>query len=84
MKFRLSSRRAPFGRSSTVPTDSFADDRFFYSSRSGTVTAAASCSGAGQQMGAHNVFVYGSLQADDVVRILLKRVPQSSPAFLHD
>ncbi|CAH9062420.1 unnamed protein product [Cuscuta epithymum] len=30
-----------------------------------------------------NVFVYGSLQADDVVRVLLNRVPPSSPAALH-
>ncbi|KAF3446477.1 hypothetical protein FNV43_RR11656 [Rhamnella rubrinervis] len=32
----------------------------------------------------HNVFVYGSLMADDVVRALLKRVPLSSPAILND
>ncbi|KAJ7966021.1 AIG2-like protein [Quillaja saponaria] len=32
----------------------------------------------------HNVFVYGSLLADDVVRVLLKRVPSSSLAILHD
>lgn len=31
----------------------------------------------------HNVFVYGSLLADDVVRVLLNRVPQTSPAILH-
>ncbi|XP_038885505.1 AIG2-like protein D isoform X2 [Benincasa hispida] len=31
----------------------------------------------------HNVFVYGSLLADDVVRVLLKRIPQSSSAVLH-
>ncbi|KAF5747060.1 AIG2-like protein [Tripterygium wilfordii] len=31
----------------------------------------------------HNVFVYGSLMADDVVRVLLKRVPHSSLAILH-
>ncbi|KAK4435657.1 AIG2-like protein D [Sesamum alatum] len=31
-----------------------------------------------------NVFVYGSLLADDVVRALLTRVPPSSPAILHD
>ncbi|XP_010263347.1 PREDICTED: protein AIG2 A isoform X2 [Nelumbo nucifera] len=30
----------------------------------------------------HNVFVYGSLLADEVVRVLLKRVPESSPAAL--
>ncbi|XP_043714289.1 AIG2-like protein D [Telopea speciosissima] len=34
--------------------------------------------------GFHNIFVYGSLLADDVVRALLKRVPESSPAILHD
>ncbi|KAK4755971.1 hypothetical protein SAY87_009728 [Trapa incisa] len=34
-------------------------------------------------MEACNVFVYGTLIADDVVRILLKRVPPSSPAILH-
>ncbi|XP_058183887.1 AIG2-like protein D [Rhododendron vialii] len=32
----------------------------------------------------HNVFVYGSLLADEVVTVLLKRVPDSSPAILHD
>nr|AFK48439.1 unknown [Lotus japonicus] len=32
----------------------------------------------------HNVFVYGSLLADEVVRILLKRVPPSTPATLPD
>ncbi|KAK4389064.1 AIG2-like protein D [Sesamum angolense] len=30
------------------------------------------------------VFVYGSLLADDVVRVLLNRVPPSSSAILHD
>ncbi|KAL2472267.1 AIG2-like family protein [Abeliophyllum distichum] len=30
----------------------------------------------------HNVFVYGSLLADDVVQVLLNRIPPSSPAFL--
>lgn len=32
----------------------------------------------------HSVFVYGSLLADDVVRVLLKRVPQSSSAILNN
>ncbi|KAL5782858.1 hypothetical protein ACOSP7_007887 [Xanthoceras sorbifolium] len=32
----------------------------------------------------HNVFVYGSLLADDVVRVLLKRVPESSMAVLNN
>ncbi|MBA0594380.1 hypothetical protein Gorai_011288, partial [Gossypium raimondii] len=32
---------------------------------------------------AHNVFVYGSLLADDVVRVLLNRVPTSSAALLN-
>ncbi|XP_021819270.1 AIG2-like protein D [Prunus avium] len=31
----------------------------------------------------HKVFVYGSLMADDVCRVLLNRVPQSSPAILN-
>ncbi|KAL4564969.1 hypothetical protein LXL04_029048 [Taraxacum kok-saghyz] len=31
----------------------------------------------------HNVFVYGSLLADEVVRVLLHRIPQNSPAILH-
>ncbi|KAJ6800239.1 putative protein AIG2 [Iris pallida] len=31
----------------------------------------------------HSVFVYGSLMADDVVQVLLKRVPTSSPAILN-
>ncbi|KAF2604975.1 hypothetical protein F2Q70_00027819 [Brassica cretica] len=32
----------------------------------------------------HSVFVYGSLVADDVVRLLLNRVPPTSPAILPD
>ncbi|CAI9099505.1 OLC1v1036344C1 [Oldenlandia corymbosa var. corymbosa] len=36
------------------------------------------------QAAMHNVFVYGSLLADDVVRVLLHRVPRSSPAVLRD
>ncbi|KAJ8448740.1 hypothetical protein Cgig2_011361 [Carnegiea gigantea] len=35
-----------------------------------------------QGVGAHNVFVYGSLLADEVVQVLLKRIPSSSPAIL--
>lgn len=35
-----------------------------------------------QGVGAHNVFVYGSLLADEVVQVLLKRIPSSSPAVL--
>ncbi|KAG9443290.1 hypothetical protein H6P81_014630 [Aristolochia fimbriata] len=31
----------------------------------------------------HSVFVYGSLMADEVVQVLLKRVPRSSPAILN-
>ncbi|KAF6167323.1 hypothetical protein GIB67_043184 [Kingdonia uniflora] len=31
----------------------------------------------------HRVFVYGSLLSDEVVRVLLKRLPQSSPAILN-
>ncbi|XP_065025432.1 AIG2-like protein D isoform X2 [Musa acuminata AAA Group] len=32
----------------------------------------------------HNVFVYGTLMADEVVRTILKRVPPASPAVLND
>ena len=32
----------------------------------------------------HAVFVYGSLLADEVVAVLLNRVPQSSAAVLHN
>ncbi|CAA7033072.1 unnamed protein product [Microthlaspi erraticum] len=32
----------------------------------------------------HSVFVYGSLMADDVVRLLLKRVPHTASAILPD
>ncbi|CAL5040363.1 unnamed protein product [Urochloa decumbens] len=32
--------------------------------------------------GAHSVFVYGSLMADEVVRTILKRVPPAAPAIL--
>ncbi|MCL7046882.1 hypothetical protein MKW94_000251, partial [Papaver nudicaule] len=30
----------------------------------------------------HSVFVYGSLLADDVVKAILNRVPENSPAIL--
>ncbi|KAJ4792285.1 hypothetical protein LUZ62_043531 [Rhynchospora pubera] len=33
-------------------------------------------------MGPHNVFVYGTLMADEVLHVLLTRVPSSSPALL--
>lgn len=32
----------------------------------------------------HAVFVYGSLLANDVVQVLLNRIPQTSPAILND
>uniref|UniRef100_A0A9I9E8S5 Putative gamma-glutamylcyclotransferase n=1 Tax=Cucumis melo TaxID=3656 RepID=A0A9I9E8S5_CUCME len=35
------------------------------------------------QQNLHTVFVYGSLMADEVLRILLKRTPQSSDALLN-
>ncbi|WOG81316.1 hypothetical protein DCAR_0100462 [Daucus carota subsp. sativus] len=35
-------------------------------------------------MGLHNVFVYGSLQAEEVVKVLLKRIPRTSPATLNN
>ncbi|WVZ78641.1 hypothetical protein U9M48_026321 [Paspalum notatum var. saurae] len=34
--------------------------------------------------GPHNVFVYGSLMADEVVRAILNRVPPAVPAILPD
>ncbi|KAJ3696278.1 hypothetical protein LUZ60_001655 [Juncus effusus] len=37
---------------------------------------------AGGGVGQHNVFVYGSLMADEVVSVLLARVPPSSHALL--
>lgn len=46
----------------------------------------ASCVGGGaqsQSQSVHNVFVYGSLLADDVVKVLLKRIPPSSSAILN-
>ncbi|CAI0438816.1 unnamed protein product [Linum tenue] len=43
----------------------------------GSVAAAAA-------MDAHMVFVYGSLMADEVVHVLLNRVPQSSSAILNN
>ena len=30
----------------------------------------------------HNVFVYGTLLSDEVVKVLLNRLPRSSPAIL--
>jgi hypothetical protein len=44
-------------------------------------TATATATAAG---GAHSVFVYGSLMADEVVSAILHRVPASSPALLTD
>ncbi|KNA25318.1 hypothetical protein SOVF_007630 [Spinacia oleracea] len=41
-------------------------------------------SASGTSQGSHNVFVYGSLLADEVVQVLLNRVPSSSPATLPD
>ncbi|XAR69912.1 hypothetical protein NMG60_11001682 [Bertholletia excelsa] len=46
--------------------------------------ASASVSTGSTPQALHNVFVYGSLLADEVVRVLLKRVPDSSPAILND
>lgn len=43
-----------------------------------------SASHSDQSHSLHNVFVYGSLLADDIVRVLLKRIPQSSSAVLPD
>ncbi|KAK1438229.1 hypothetical protein QVD17_04035 [Tagetes erecta] len=40
--------------------------------------------GGGGVSNTHTVFVYGSLLADDVVQILLNRVPQTSPAILNN
>lgn len=37
-----------------------------------------------QNQSLHNVFVYGSLLADEVVQVLLKRVPPSTLATLPD
>ncbi|XP_022756296.1 AIG2-like protein D [Durio zibethinus] len=37
---------------------------------------------SGSAAAVHNVFVYGSLLADDVVRVLLNRIPPSSAALL--
>ncbi|XWS70619.1 hypothetical protein CRYUN_Cryun03dG0062500 [Craigia yunnanensis] len=38
---------------------------------------------SGSAAAVHNVFVYGSLLADDVVRVLLNRIPPSSAALLN-
>ncbi|CAA6662375.1 unnamed protein product [Spirodela intermedia] len=38
---------------------------------------------AGTGAGRHNVFVYGTLLENEIVGVLLKRVPPSSPAVLH-
>ncbi|KAK8954432.1 AIG2-like protein [Platanthera zijinensis] len=51
------------------------------------VTAASMTAGAAGSAAAtlplHNIFVYGSLLADEVVNALLKRVPTCSPATLN-
>ncbi|KAJ0716052.1 hypothetical protein HanPI659440_Chr13g0508441 [Helianthus annuus] len=46
-----------------------------------SVTAVGNANGG--NINIRSVFVYGSLLADDVVRALLRRVPQNSPAILH-
>ncbi|KAK1315598.1 AIG2-like protein [Acorus calamus] len=43
----------------------------------------SSSSSSSSALAQHNVFVYGSLLADEVVHVLLKRVPPSSPATLY-
>ncbi|CAO2817940.1 unnamed protein product [Amaranthus hypochondriacus] len=43
---------------------------------------AMSAGAGGFSQGNHNVFVYGSLLSDEVVHVLLNRVPVSSPAIL--
>ena len=43
---------------------------------------AAAPAAAAAKAGAHSVFVYGSLMADEVVRAILKRVPPAAPALL--
>ncbi|XP_021729255.1 AIG2-like protein D [Chenopodium quinoa] len=45
---------------------------------------AMSMTTGGTSQGYHNVFVYGSLLADEVVQVLLNRVPSSTPATLPD
>ena len=47
-----------------------------------TVTATELRGPAAAKAGAHSVFVYGSLMADEVVRAILKRVPPAAPALL--
>ncbi|XP_057865047.2 AIG2-like protein D isoform X2 [Cryptomeria japonica] len=37
---------------------------------------------AATSMQLHNVFVYGSLMADEVVKVLLNRIPSAAPALL--
>ncbi|KAK2446173.1 AIG2 (avirulence induced gene) family protein [Trifolium repens] len=48
------------------------------------VNSVVGVGGVSTQNQNHNVFVYGSLLADEVVRALLNRVPPSSPATLSD
>jgi len=50
-------------------------------SSSAAIAMAMAAAAGGNQV--HNVFVYGSLLSDDVVRALLSRIPQSSPAILN-
>ncbi|KAK1417830.1 hypothetical protein QVD17_26964 [Tagetes erecta] len=50
-----------------------------------SVTVISNSDHGGNSIGSNDrrVFVYGSLLSDDVVRALLRRVPQNSPAILH-
>uniref|UniRef100_A0A453SMZ2 Uncharacterized protein n=1 Tax=Aegilops tauschii subsp. strangulata TaxID=200361 RepID=A0A453SMZ2_AEGTS len=47
-----------------------------------TMAATPPAAAAAAAGGAHSVFVYGSLMADEVVSAILKRIPASSPALL--
>ncbi|KAK8967986.1 AIG2-like protein [Platanthera guangdongensis] len=48
-----------------------------------TAGAAGAAGSAAATLPLHNIFVYGSLLADEVVNALLKRVPTCSPATLN-
>ncbi|KAB2629552.1 AIG2-like protein [Pyrus ussuriensis x Pyrus communis] len=50
---------------------------------SGGAMSSVVANGGGQSHSLHKVFVYGSLMAEDVCRVLLNRVPLSSPAILN-
>lgn len=66
-----------------IPIEREREERVAEREMSGGAMSSVVANGGGQSHSPHKVFVYGSLMAEDVCRVLLNRVPQSSPAILN-